>query len=223
MTETTYRPHAVAAVLAPPALLAAFALHPHIAGRLPNDSAVAHAVADGPAIWGLAHVLTAVASGFVALAFIAVRGYLRDHGGDRWSGFGLPFIVIGSMLYAFLPGMEFAPLAAVEAGGDAEAAQAALTPWFLPVLMGGALVFAVGVVGFAKGIAGLDVLGPRLTALIVVALIVFAASRFVPLFVVQGYVQVAAALLALWPLAQRMWNSAQAPMPGTLRTATASH
>ena len=222
MTETTYRPHAVAAVLAPPALLAAFALHPHIAGRLPNAPAIAHAVAEGPAVWGLAHVLTAMASGFVALAFIAVRGYIRDHGGDRWSAIGLPFIVFGSMLYAFLPGMEFAPLAAVEAGGDAEAAQAALTPWFLPVLMGGALVFAMGVIGFAKGIAGLDVLGPRLTALIVVALIVFAASRFVPLFVVQGYVQVAAALVALWPLAWRMWSGAQAPVAGTLRGAAVS-
>ncbi len=35
----------------------------------------------------------------------------------------LPLVVIGSTLYSLLPGMEFAPLAAVVAGSDAEAAQ----------------------------------------------------------------------------------------------------
>lgn len=38
------------------------------------------------------------------------------------------------------------------------------------------------------------------------ALVVLAASRFVPLGAVQFYVQAAAGLIGLWPLAYRMWT-----------------
>ena len=53
---------------------------------------------------------------------------------------GLP-VVIGSVLYAVLPGLEFAHIAAHETGADMEAAQAALKEWFLVFLVGGSLVF----------------------------------------------------------------------------------
>jgi hypothetical protein len=207
MTEsTTSRARAIGTALAPPALLAAFVWHPYLTGRLPNAPAIAEAVAEDPARWGLAHLAAGVASGVVVLAFIAVRGFLRDRGDDRWSAVGLPFIVIGSVLYAMLPGMEFAPLAAVAAGGDPEAAQRALQPWFLSVLLIGAVTFAVGVLCVAKAIAGHRILSQGMTRMVVVALVVFAVSRSVPLFVVQGYVQAAAAVVALWPLAGQMWS-----------------
>lgn len=211
--STTSRARAVATALAPLALLAAFAWHPHLHGRLPNAPAIAEAVAEDPTRWGLAHLAAGVASGAVVLAFIAVRGLLRERFDDPWSALGLPFIVIGSMLYAMLPGMEFAPLAAVAAGGDPEAVQRALQPWFLGVLMVGAATFAVGVLGVAKGIAGRGILTPGVTRLVVVALVVFAVSRFVPLFIVQGYVQAAAAAVALWPLAGLMWSPSSRPQP----------
>ena len=210
--STTSRIRAVATALAPAALLAAFVWHPHLAGRLPNAPAVAGAVAEGPTRWALAHLATGVASGAVVLAFIAVHGFLRERGDDSWSAVGLPFIVIGSMLYAMLPGMEFAPLAAVASGGDPEAAQRALQPWFLSVLLIGGVTFAVGLLCVAKGIAGRSILSPGVTRLVVVALVVFAASRVVPLFVIQGYVQAAAAMVALWPLAGQMWTPAPAPI-----------
>ncbi|OLT00128.1 hypothetical protein BJF90_07560 [Pseudonocardia sp. CNS-004] len=148
----------------------------------------------------------------VVLAFIAVRGFVRERADDPWSALGLPFIVIGSMLYAMLPGMEFATLAAVLSGGDPVAAQSALRPWFLPVLLVGAVTFALGVLSVAKGIAGHPILSPGLTRLVVLGLVVFAASRFVPLFAVQGYVQAAAAIVALWPIAARMWSPSPAPL-----------
>jgi hypothetical protein len=216
MTEsTTSRLRAVATALAPPALLAAFVWHPYLVGPLPNAEAVGHAVAEDPTRWGLAHLATGVASGVVVLAFMAVRGFIREQGNDSWSALGLPFIVIGSVLYAMLPGMEFAPLAAVAAGGDPEAAQSALQPWFLSVLLIGAVTFAVGVLSVAKGIAGRSILSPGVTRLVVVGLVVFAASRAVPLFAVQGYVQAAAALIALWPLAGRMWSPSPAIDPSS--------
>lgn len=221
MTErTTSRLRAVVTALAPLTLLAALAWHPYIAGRLPNSSAVADAVADGPTRWGLAHLAAGVASGVVVLAFIAIRGLIREQGDDS-SAFGLPFVVIGSMLYALLPGMEFAPLAAVEAGSDAEAAQSALQPWFLPVLLIGAITFALGVLGFARGIASVHVLSPGVTGLVVVALVVLAASRFLPLFALQAYLQAAAAVVALWPLALRMWSPSQTPISGSPQASTA--
>lgn len=213
MTEsTTSRLRAVVTALAPLALLAVFVWHPHIAGQLPNASAIAVAVAEDPTRWGLAHLATGVASGVVVLAFIAVRGFIRERADDSWSAVGLPFIVIGSMLYTLLPGMEFAALAAVEVGGDAEAAQNAVRPWFLSALLIGAATFALGVLSVAKGLVSHSILGPGVTGLVVVGLVVFAASRFVPLFAVQGYLQSAAALVALWPLAGRMWSPSHAPI-----------
>ncbi|MFN2526384.1 MAG: hypothetical protein ABR505_09005 [Actinomycetota bacterium] len=91
---------------------------------------------------------------------------------------------------------------------------------FVSSLAIGALTFSAGVFGFAKGIADLRVLGPRLATIVVAALIVMAASRFVPLAVSQFYLQGAAGIIALWPLAYEMWRHPQArvaerqrPMP----------
>ncbi|MDP8932195.1 MAG: hypothetical protein M3O70_27420, partial [Actinomycetota bacterium] len=116
----------------------------------------------------------------------------------------LPFIVIASTLYAVLPGLEFAPLAAAKTGGDVRAVQAALDPWFIPILATAVLLFAVGIYGFARGIADSHVLGQGLTGLVVAGLAVLAVARFVPVGAVQFYVQGGAGLVALWPVAYKM-------------------
>ena len=203
--ESTARLGAVTVGIAPLALLGAFMWHPHIPGRLPNNAAIGDAVAADVTGWGLAHLAAAGASAILILAFLVVRNYLRDAGEDRWSAFGLPFVIVGSVLFAVLPGMEFAPLAAVEAGADPAAAQAALEPWFLPVLLTGAVMFAIGLLGFARALTGSRILGGA-TGLVVVALVIMAASRFVPVAAVQLYVQGVAALVALLPLAFQIGN-----------------
>jgi uncharacterized membrane protein len=197
---------AAAVALTPVLLLVAFLWHPYLPGRLPNDALVAEAVGAGTTRWGLAHLAAGIAFGFAVLAFVAIHGYLRQTGGDRWSAAGLPFVVVGSALYTILPGMEFAPLAAVESGGDAEAAQAALQPWFVPVLIAGGVTFFVGVLCFVAGIARARLLGRGLAGIVIAGLVVMAASRLVPLAAFQLYVQGIAALVALWPLAVRMWR-----------------
>lgn len=201
---TTALCRATVVAITPLVLLGAFASHPYLPGRLPNEAAIAAAVVDDPTRWGLAHLAAAVASAFVVLAFLAVRGHLREAGEHSWSAPGLPLIIIGSTLYAVLPGMEFAPLAAVETGADAQAAQAALGPWFLPTLLAGALTFGLGCLAFAKGVARAGVLGPRLTWIVVAALVLVAVTRLVPLAAVQFYAQGAALIVALWPLASVM-------------------
>lgn len=210
-----------ALVVAPVALLAAFVTHPYLSGRLPNDAGVAEAVAAGSTRWGAVHLATSVASGLIILAFLAVRSYLREAGEDRFSAFGVPFVVIGSTLFAFLAGMEFAPLAAAETAGattaQIQAAQAALASWFLPVLMTGALTFAIGIFGFARAISIVTVGSRGLTRVVVAALIVMALSRFVPLAAVQFYVQGLAVIVALWPLAYAMRTRA-APYADTSPT-----
>ena len=191
-------------VAAPAALLAALVAHPYLAGRLPNDAEVAAAVASGTTRWGLVHLATSVASSLIMLAFLAVRSYLREAGEDRLSTLGVPFVVIGSTLFAVLPGMEFAVLAAAETDATTagiEATQEALSSWFVPVLVSGASAFAIGVLGFARALSITTVGGPALTRVVVGALIVMAISRFVPLAAVQFYVQGVAAIVALWPLA----------------------
>lgn len=193
--------------LAPAALLVALVAHPYVAGRLPNEEAIAEAVAADTTRWGLVHLAAAVASGLVILAFLTIRDYLRDAGDRRHSALGVPFIVIGSTLFAILPGMEFAPLAAAERGAavtEIQATQAALAPWFTPVLISGAFIFTIGVLAFARAISVATVGGPGLSRVVVGALIVMALSRFVPLAAVQFYVQGPAAIVALWPLAYAM-------------------
>lgn len=182
---------------------------------------MAEAVAAGSTRWGAVHLATSVASGLIILAFLAVRSYLREAGEDRFSAFGVPFVVIGSTLFAFLAGMEFAPLAAAETAGattaQIQAAQAALASWFLPVLMTGALTFAIGIFGFARAISIVTVGSRGLTRVVVAALIVMALSRFVPLAAVQFYVQGLAVIVALWPLAYAMRTRA-APYADTSPT-----
>jgi hypothetical protein len=200
--------------LAPAVMLAGLLVHPYIA-ILPDEAAIAEAVAADTTRWGLAHLTAGVASGLLVVAFLAVRSYLRDAGEERWSILALPFIVVGGTLFAVLPGMEFAAVAAVETGADVQATQAALAPWFLPVLATGAATFAVGVFAFAKGIADSRILSRGLSRLVVGALVVMAVARFVPVGAVQFYVQGAAGIVALWPLAYEMWKHPEAARPAT--------
>ena len=212
LSTRTSDTRAVIVAIAPVLLLVAMVWHPYLPGRLPDHAAVADAVAADPTRWGLVHLATALASGAIVLAFIAIRGHLREAGDQALSAVGLAFIVLGSLSYAVLPGMEFAPLAAVESGADPEAAQAALNDWFVAVLVIGALAFAIGVVCVAVAIRRHGGLG-SLTWVVVVALLVMAAARFVPFSAVQFYVQSAAAFIALWPLAWAIKGQRRAPSP----------
>ncbi len=216
MSDTRrYSYEATIVALAPAALFVALVAHPYLAGRLPNGAAVAAAVAADTTRWGLVHLAAGVASGLVILAFLAIRNYLRDAGDHRLSALGVPFVVIGSTLFAMLPGMEFAALAAAETGGtdlaDIAAAQAALREWFVPVMAIGALTFAIGVLAFIRGITTTGILSTPLSAVVVAALAVMALSRLVPLAAAQLYLHSAAGILALWPLAYHMWRF---PTPG---------
>lgn len=204
-----------AVMVAPAVLLAALVAHPHITGRLPNDDAVAEAVAAGTTRWGVAHLATSVASALIILAFLAVRSYLHEAGEDRFSARGMPFVIVGSTLFAVLPGMEFVPLAAAETGAttaEIAAAQNAIAGWFAPVLLAGAFTFASGVLSFARAISVTTVGSHGLTRIVVAAMVVMAVSRFVPLAAAQLYVQGVAALVALWPLAYMIGTQ---PVPAT--------
>ena len=77
--------------------------------------------------------------------------------------------------------------------------------WLIPILVAGAVTFTLGVLGFARAIARSAVLSGPLKTLVVGALIVMAAARFVPLGAAQIVIGIAA-LVALWPLAYVMWK-----------------
>ena len=206
--------------IAPVLLLAALTYHPYLAGRQPNIDAVAAEVIADPTRWAVVHLATGVASAVLAVAFLAIRSHLHELGEDRWSAAALPFVVIGSTLYAMLPGMEFAPLAASETGGDVGAAQDALIPWFIPLLIAAALTFGFGMVGFAISVSRGGLLSPRVTRVVVVALVVMALSRFVPLSAVQFYVHGVAALVAMLPVAYSMWMHPTRSVLSTQRAMT---
>ncbi|MDQ3660615.1 MAG: hypothetical protein M3454_06060 [Actinomycetota bacterium] len=176
---TRARLKAAIVTIAPAVLLVGFVWHPYTA--VPDEAMISAAVTADTTRWGLSHLTIAVGSGFTALAFLAIRSHLSEAGEQRWSALALPFTVMGSTLFAILPGMEFAALAAAETGAGIEAAQTALFPWFVPLLLTGGVTFAFGVLAFARGISDSQILSPRLTRLVVAALVVMAAARFVPL------------------------------------------
>lgn len=210
---TRTRLGAVGVALAPSVMFFVFLAHPFIA-TLPDAHAVAHAVAADTTWWGTVHLLTAVGSGLIAVAFLAIRAYLRDAGEERFSAWALPFVIVGGSLYGLLPGIEFAPMATILIGGDAVAAQASLQPWYIAVLATGAVLFAAGIVGFALAVTAGGILHRPMSRLVVTALIVLAAARCVPLGAVQFHLQGLAGIVALWPLAYQMWRRPR-PAPTT--------
>lgn len=203
------RAGAIAVGAGPVLLLAAFLWHPPLPGRLPDDAAVADAAAADPTRWGLVHLATVLASAAIAVAFVAVRDHLRAHGDAGPTTFGLGAVVVGSTMYAVLPGLEFAQLAALETGADLAATQAALRGWFMVFLLGGSVVFLLGMIAFAVAVRRTAPMGGGLDTVVVVALVVFGLTRLVPVGAVQFYVQSAAAMLALLPLAVDMWVRAR--------------
>lgn len=224
--RTKARWGAASLAAAPLIILVSFLLHPHIGTRAGESGlyeAIAAEVAADPGLWVFSHLLLAVGSGVLALAFIALRGFLREAGEDRWSTVGLPFVVLGSVLFALLPAMEMAPFAAFEAGVDVGAVQQALDETIFPVvLIAGSIVFAIGALCFAVATFKSGVLSPRVGGVVAGALVVVAASRFVPVFWVLFYVQSAALVVALWPLAYAIWSGQEPQETGQPGVASAT-
>ena len=211
--KTYPRSSALILLVTPVVVFVSFLAHPHVGTRVGEPGvaeAIAHAVAASPAVWALSHLALAVGSAFVALAFLALRAHLRTAGGERWSAFGVPFAVLGSVLFALLPAMEMGALAAHRAGASVAAFQQGLDPYFAPVLLAGSAVFAVGAVAFAQALRRTEAFAPALGRLMAVGLVVVAASRFVPVFPVLFWVQSAGLALAFWPAAYALWSRAGA-------------
>jgi hypothetical protein len=205
--EPGLRTGAAIVLAGPLALLLAIAYHPFIP-QLTNNADVARALESGPLRWGLAHLAVGVAAALLLLSFIALRSYLRDRG-DLWSGRGLPFIVVGTVLFAFLPAMEVAVIAVDKAGGDVAPVLTEMNTWFVPVLLASSTLFAVGAVMYAAGVATTPLpLSRGLTWMVAVALVVGALARFVPLGAAL-FVGVLALILALWPLGVAMLQDAE--------------
>ncbi|MGH9174602.1 MAG: hypothetical protein ACRD1H_09595 [Vicinamibacterales bacterium] len=215
MSTTRARFRAAIVLIAPAVLLAGFAYHPYVANGT-DEAALAEAAASDTTRWGLSHLLIGIGYALTALAFIAIRSYLREAGEERWSSLALPLSVVGCALFPILTGMEFALLAAAETGGDVEGAQTELMPWFIPVLLAGAITFALGALGFAIGIKRSGVLNEQWAWLVAGALVVMAAARFVPLGAAQFVIGVAG-LLALSTMAYKMWERPYARSEGQPR------
>ncbi len=189
---------AVTVAAAPVVLLAGIAYHPFLAD-LRDKEAVAAALTADMTRWSIVHLVVAVGSPLVALAFLAVAAALRQRGEWRWSARSVPFVVVGSSLFALLPAMEVTVLAATLAGAEPVAVLLELDAWFMPLLLSGAAVFAVGAVFTARSVVSAAVLGRGTTMLVVTALLVAAVSRFLP-FTAALLVGAGALVVALWPL-----------------------
>jgi hypothetical protein len=214
---------AAALIVAPALLLLGFAIHPYI-GNATNDAEVAAAAAESTTRWGFAHLAIGVGYALMALAFVALRSFLREEGEERWSAIAMPLAVLGSCLFIPLTGMEFALLAAAETGGDVEAVQEELMPWFIPLLAAGALCSAIGALCFAAAVVRSSVLSRTVTRIVVAGFVVMALARFVPLGPAQIVIGLAA-IVALWPIGYRIWTSRDVHASGrelrpTVTTAT---
>lgn len=198
--------------LAPAVMLLGFGSHPWLGNPSDPDfhAALADAVATDTTRWAVSHLSVALGSGLLLLAFLALRSYLRRASEDRWSAVAIPFIVMGSMMFAMLPAMEFVPLVAASTGADIQAAQAALDTWFIPLFLISGVLFLLGAIGFALGIVRSDVLNPGLARFVAAGLVVMGATRLIPLAASLMYVGPVVGIVALWPLAYVMWDHRQA-------------
>ncbi len=185
--------------LSPVLLLAAMLYHPYLED-LQNQGNVATALTADTTRWGLSHLTIGLASALVLVAFLEVDAFLRAHGGSPASAIGVPFVVVGSTLFVFLPAMEIAMLAVHTSGGDVAAALLELNTWFRPILVAAAVCFGTGAVLFARAVARSSAVSTTVSWFVVPALLVAAASRFVPLGV-SLYVGGAALVVALGSLA----------------------
>ena len=204
LATTTVRGDAVIVAVAPALLLLGFASHPYVANAT-DEAALADAAAAETTRWGLAHLAIGVGYALLALAFVALRAYLLRVSDEPWSRRALPFAVVGSALFPILTGMEFALLGAAETGGDGEAVQSELVPWFVPVLLAAGISLAIGAIGFALAVRRGQVLAQRHAAVVAAALVVASLVRFVPLGAAQIVIGVAL-VVALWPLALAIWR-----------------
>ena len=198
--------------LAPFLLLIGIVYHPYLAD-LRDKGTVAEALTADTTRWGVAHLMVGLATAVVLLAFLSVHAFLREGGHAGTSAVGVPFIVVGSVLFAFLPAMEIAMLGAYDAGADVEEVLLEMNPWFQPILLASAAVFAAGISLFAVAIARSRVLDKRVTGLVVGALGVVAVTRFVPLGVAL-YLGAAALVVALLPIALVMATEPWRKPPG---------
>ena len=82
----------------------------------------------------------------------------------------------------------------------------------IPLLASGALSTGLGAAFFAVAVARSSVLTPRMTWIVVTGFVVMALARIVPLGVAQIVLGVAA-VVAMWPLAYRIWVGARAAAP----------
>jgi hypothetical protein len=206
MSETTRgRLQAAIVAIAPFFLLAALGYHPYIA-NLTDPSAVAGAMSADTTRWAVAHIAVGVGFGLLLIALLYARGYLRDAGEERWSSRAVPFLVMGTVFFTFLPAMETAMVAAFRVGADPVALQEELQPFFVPMMVAGALTFGIGLICLAIGVVRSRVFDRQLTWIIAGALVMVAVSRFVP----QGralYVGAVAGVIALVPIAIQMWSA----------------
>ncbi len=92
-------------IIAPAVMMLSFILHPHVGNPIDADflEKLAAAVQADTTRWGIVHYLAGVGCGLMMLAFIAVRSHLRETASEPWSGPALPFMIMGSTLYALLP------------------------------------------------------------------------------------------------------------------------
>lgn len=83
--------------IAPAVLLLGFLLHPFTGVGPPDDAAIAAAAVSHPRLWGASHLIIALGSGLLALAFLAIRSHLRDVGEERSSPRALSFMVMSTV------------------------------------------------------------------------------------------------------------------------------
>ncbi len=183
-------------------MLISLLYHPYLDDLRDKETVTAGLTGDTTR-WGLSHLAAGLAAALVLLAFLAVDAFLRKFGTSRASVVGVPFVVFGTVLFAYLPAMEIAMLSVFETGADVEAAMVEMNTWFVPIMFLGSAVFGVGAVLFAVAVLRSRVLGRRTTWVVTTAFVVAALARFVPLgagLLVGG----AALVVAMLPIAMVM-------------------
>ena len=172
-------------------LIAAF-YHPYI-GDIADNAETARVVAADPTRWAWVHVIEMGVNVLLVLAIVGIGSYL--------------LITAGIVLFTAVLGMAVSFSAMNEVGAPLEAVLDAVEPWYLPITFTILITAGLGFLSLAVAIYRSRVLSRELSWVVSAAIVVVTLTLLIPATWGEQVFS-AAAIIAFWPLAYRMWVDA---------------
>lgn len=141
---------------------------------------IAGAISGAPDRWAIVHLTIALGVGLVLLAAVAIRRQFRIAGEHRWSGIGIPLLIVGGVLQGAVVGAEITLAAVVNSRLDVVAGLIEAETWTRPLFMGAMALFVMGWLSFAVAFRKVPILPAARNRLAIALLVAILIATFIP-------------------------------------------